>query len=125
VVSQNKGYGLMSSINTVVISGRIAAPPEYNQLDSGHTVVSFNIGVEHFNKKAGESRVVWIKCQAWDKIADYIQKYFEKGEKVVVQGELDARTFETNGQNVKTVFVTIAKIEKHWKKKEDTQGNGG
>ena len=82
-------------INNVVLMGRLTATPVLNQTTGGALVTSFSIAVDRRFKRQGEERQTdFINCVAWQKTAEFISKYFKKGEAIAITGEIQTRKYE-------------------------------
>lgn len=88
-------------LNVIVIQGRLAADPEMRQTTTGKSVCTFRIACDRGRKDAnGNSQTDWIPCTAWEKTAEFIYKYFQKGSMIAVDGRLQSRQYQDkNGQN--------------------------
>lgn len=88
-------------LNVIAIQGRLAAAPEMRQTTTGKRVCTFRIACDRGRKDAnGNSQTDWIPCTAWEKTAEFIYKYFQKGSMIAVDGRLQSRQYQDkNGQN--------------------------
>ena len=88
-------------LNVIAIQGRLAADPEMRQTTTGKRVCTFRIACDRGRKDAnGNSQTDWIPCTAWEKPAEFIYKYFQKGSMIAVDGRLQSRQYQDkNGQN--------------------------
>ena len=83
----------MSAINNITIVGRLVKDPIVRELsDKAHKVTLFSVAVAKPNK-ADKNNAIFIDCKAWDNSGDFVGKYFKKGDKIAVQGELDTSTY--------------------------------
>lgn len=96
-------------LNNVVLMGRLTATPVLNQTTGGALVTSFSIAVDRRLKRQGEERQTdFINCVAWQKTAEFISKYFKKGDPIAIQGELQTRKYtDKDGNNRVAVEVVI------------------
>lgn len=96
-------------MNTIVIMGRITKTPELKTTNSGVAVTSFNVAVERNYAPQGQERVTdFIPVVAWKKTAEFITRYFQKGQMIAVQGELQTREYTDQYGGKKKVFEVIA-----------------
>lgn len=88
-------------LNVIAIQGRLAADPEMRQTTTGKRVCTFRIACDRGRKDAnGNSQTDWIPCTAWEKTAEFIYKYFQKGSMIAIDGRLQTRQYQDkNGQN--------------------------
>ena len=81
----------MSSLNKATIIGRVGSDPEVRYLENGNTVAKFSIATsESYTNKAGEKveNTEWHRIEAWDKLAQIIEKYVKKGSLLYVEGKI-------------------------------------
>jgi single-strand DNA-binding protein len=84
--------------NKVQLIGNLGNNPEIITLESGKKVAKFSIATNENYKNAQGEKVTdtqWHNVVAWNKTAEIIEKYFEKGNEVAVEGKLTSRTYET------------------------------
>lgn len=88
-------------LNVVAIMGSLARDPELRQTTTGKSVASFRIACDRGRKDAnGQSQADWLDVVAWDRTAEFICKYFQKGSMIAVDGRLQSRQYQDkNGQN--------------------------
>ena len=89
-------------INNVLLMGRLTRDPELRHTDSGKAVVNFNIAVD--SGWGEKKKTDFINCVAWNKTAEFIEKYFIKGQMIAVVGRISTRTWE--GQDGKKNYAT-------------------
>ena len=89
----------MASLNKVILIGNLTKDPELKQTPSGTSVVSFSVGVSRKYSGADGSRETdFINIVAWKGTAEFIAKYFRKGNGISIVGSLQVRSYESNGQ---------------------------
>ena len=86
----------MASFNKVVLMGHLTGAPELRQTQSGQSVTSFSIGVNRRFAKEGEQNVDFINVVAWKEKAEFISRYFVKGDPILICGQLQTRTWNDN-----------------------------
>ena len=88
------------AINNVVLTGRLARDPEIKQTQSGVSVCNFCIAVDRQYKSGEEKICDFINCVAWRGTADFVSKWFHKGEGIGVTGSIQTRKWVTeSGEN--------------------------
>lgn len=81
------------AINSAVLMGRLTAEPELKTTTNGKFVLSFTLAVDRpFSKDTTD----FINCVAWSQTADFISKYFSKGDMMGITGSIQTRKYETN-----------------------------
>lgn len=102
------------SLNRVQLLGNVGKDPEVRYLDSGVCVAQFSLATttKGYTSKSGTQvpeRTEWHNIVAWRGIAQVIEKYVRKGDKLYVEGELRYRTYE--GQDGVNRHITEIYIE--------------
>lgn len=96
----------MNSFNGI---GRIVNNLELKNTNNGNSVCQFTIAI---NEGYGDKeRTDFIDCVAWNKRAESICKYCDKGVKVAVEGKLQTDTYEKEGKKIKTTKVLVNEIQ--------------
>lgn len=91
----------MAGINKVIIIGRLGQDPEMKAVGQGATVTRLNVATsENWVDKNGQKqeRTEWHRITVWGKLAEICGKYLAKGRQVYVEGKLQTRSWEDNGQ---------------------------
>lgn len=92
------------AINCCVIQGRFTKDPELRTTKSDKSVVSFTIAVNGHR----DGDVTFVDCTAWNGTAEFISKYFQKGQEIVVRGEIAQREWTTkDGENRKRTEINV------------------
>ena len=88
----------MASFNKVILVGNMTADPELKQTTSGTSVCSFSIAVNRRFTKAeqGQQTVDFINIVAWSQRAEFVSRYFKKGNPILICGQLQTRTWTDN-----------------------------
>ena len=96
-------------LNSIVIMGRLTATPELKTTNSGISVTSFTVAVDRrFQKQGEEKQTDFLNVVAWRQAADFVCKYFNKGDMIAVQGELQTRRYEDKDGNKRTATEIVA-----------------
>ena len=82
----------MASLNKVILIGYMVADPELKQTGGGVQVCSFRIGVGR--KMSKENVSDFIDIVAWRQAAEFVSRYFKKGQPIQVVGSLQGRGWE-------------------------------
>lgn len=109
-------------MNKVVLMGRLARDPDTRYTATKNMPVAmFTLAVNRRFAKQGEERQAdFINVVAWDKTAEFVSKYFKKGQQVGVIGRLQTRNYDD--KDGKKVYVTEVVAEETYfadSKKED------
>ena len=96
-------------INSVVLVGRLTKDVELRKTQSGLSVASFTVACDRRlsqeQKNNGEQSADFISCVAWRGSADFLGNYAHKGDTVGVEGRLQTRSYDRDGQRVYVVEV--------------------
>ena len=94
--------------NLVVLTGRLTADPELKTTPNGTNVTTFAIAVERRYRSGEERQTDFINIVAWQKTAEFITKYFKKGNLIGIEGSIQTRRYQDKNGNNRTVFEVIA-----------------
>ena len=96
-------------LNSCTIQGRLAADPQLRQTTSGKSVCSFRVAcTRNFGK---DPETDWLDCVAWGQTGDFVSKYFQKGEQILLQGSIQTRQYQDkNGNNRKAVEINTERV---------------
>jgi single-strand DNA-binding protein len=87
------------------MTGRMTRDPEVKTTQSGVSVCNFTIAVDRNHQKSGQPRVSdFVSVVAWRNDADFIVKYFHKGDMIAVVGELQSRKYTAKDGTEHTVW---------------------
>lgn len=95
-------------INVSVLTGRLVRDPEMKQTQSGVPVVSFCVAVERRGKSGEDRQTDFINIIAWRSTAEFVAKYFHKGDMIGVQGSIQTRKYQDRDGNNRTAFEIVA-----------------
>lgn len=98
----------MAAFNEVILMGRLCAEPELKQTPSGVSVVSVSLAVDRKGTSGEDKKCDFINIVAWRQTAEFINKYFSKGSPILVRGELQSRSFESQGQKRSVTEVVVS-----------------
>ena len=83
------------ALNHITIMGRLTKEPELRQTQSGKAVANFTLAVDRdYAEKGAERQTDFIDCVAWRGTAEFVDKYFGRGQMAVVSGRLQIRDWE-------------------------------
>ena len=88
----------MASFNKVILIGNMTADPELKQTTGGVSVCSFSIAVNRRFAKADQAQqnVDFINIVTWRQQAEFVSRYFKKGNPILICGQLQTRTWNDN-----------------------------
>ena len=100
----------MASFNKVILIGNMTADPELKQTTSGVSVCSFSIAVNRRFKSEDGQNTDFINIVAWRQSAEFVSRYFKKGNPILVCGQLQTRNY-TDSQGQKRYVTEVVADE--------------
>jgi single-strand DNA-binding protein len=112
-------------INKVILVGNVGADPDYRALDGGNRVVRLRLATtEKFKTNDGTKELTeWHNIEAWQNLADIIDKWVKKGDKLYVEGSIRTRTYKDKDGADKFSTSIIAKEIKFLSPKDAPKEN--
>ena len=111
-------------LNVAVVMGRLVADPELRHTPNDVAVTSFTLAVDRSYVKSGAERQVdFIDIVAWRNTADFICKYFRKGQMMAVHGSIQTRTYTDSNGAKRKAFEIVADDVNFADSKRDNGGN--
>jgi len=99
-------------LNLVILHGRVARDIEIRTTPGGKRYCRFPVAVDRPPTKDGERKADFPGVVAWERTADFIEKYFHKGKEIIVTGRLQTGSYEKDdGSKVYTTDVVADRIE--------------
>ena len=88
-------------LNKVMLIGHLSKNPELKYTPAGAAVASFSLATnESYKDKSGNevSKTEWHRLVVWNKQAEIAAEYLKKGAQIFVEGKLQTRSWEKDGQ---------------------------
>lgn len=104
----------MAGVNKVIIIGRLGNDPEMKAVGQGATVTRLSVATsENWVDKGGQKqeRTEWHRIVVWGKLAEICGKYLSKGRQVYVEGRLQTRSWEDNGQKKYSTEIVASTVQ--------------
>lgn len=96
-------------LNVVALMGRLTADPELKRTGTDIAVTSFSIAVDRRFVRQGEERQAdFINIVCWRQTAEFVCKYFRKGDMIALNGSIQTRRYEDSQGNKRTAFEVVA-----------------
>lgn len=96
-------------LNKIIIHGRLTRDPELRYTQSQTPVASFTVAVDRdYTDQSGSRETDFIDCVAWRSGAEFVSKYFHKGQMILVEGRLTSRKWEDRDGNKRTSWEIVA-----------------
>lgn len=110
--------------NLVVLTGRLTADPELKTTNSGLSVTSFSVAVDRRYKSGEERQTDFINIVAWRQQAEFVAKYFKKGNLIGIEGSIQTRKYTDKNGNNRTAFEVVANNVQFVESKRDAAASG-
>ena len=95
-------------MNKVILKGRLTATPELKRTATDIYVTDFSIAV---NRRFNKEQTDFINCQAWRQTAEFITKYFTKGQEILVVGELHIEKWVKDDETRYSTRVLVDEVD--------------
>lgn len=92
-------------LNKAVLMGRLTADPEQRVTPSGISVTRFSIAVD---RRFDKEKTDFINIVAWRQTAEFVTKYFSKGDMIAVAGSIQTDSYTDKDGNKRTSFEIVA-----------------
>lgn len=110
-------------LNVAVLMGRLTGDPEIRVTPDGKKVASFSVACDRdFKNRDGERQTDFLNIVAWEKTAEFLEKYFHKGDLISIEGRIQARQYQDRNGNNRTAVEIVARNVFFAGGKKDTEG---
>lgn len=111
-------------MNKVILIGRFVRDPEIRYTTNDRCCANFSIAVDRKYKQEGQQDADFLRVIAWGKTAEFIEKYFRQGMKIVIEGRIQTGKYTNKeGQTVYTTDVVAESVEFAESKSAASNGN--
>ena len=106
----------MSSVNKVILIGNVGSDPDVRYLDRGVAIANFNLatterGYTMQNGTQVPDKTDWHAIVLWRNLAEWAERNIRRGMKLYVEGKLQTRTWEKDGQRRSKTEVIAENIQ--------------
>ena len=110
MVCQNFKEDKMASLNKALLIGNVGQDPELRYTPDQTPVTNFSIAVNYRRKTNGQSQdeTEWFNIICFSKIAENVNQYLTKGQRVYVEGRFQSREYEDQDGTKRKVYEIIA-----------------
>ena len=99
-------------MNSVQLVGRLTRDPDVRYTDGGTTVARFTLAVDRRFKKDGGDEADFISCVAFGKTAEFLEKWFRKGQHLGLTGRIQTGSYvNQEGTKIYTTDVVTENVE--------------
>ena len=116
-------------MNKVILMGRLTADPELRQTTGGISSCRFTVAVNRpfVDKNTGQRQADFITCMAWRQTAEFVTRYFRKGNMICVEGNLRTGSYQDRNHQDVTHYTTDVYVDnvEFTGSKYESGSNGG
>lgn len=101
-------------MNKVILIGRVGKDPDVKQISDTFTVAALSLATnKRYKDKDGQKqeKTEWHQIKAFNNVAVLFQNYVKKGDLIAVEGEIETRTWEKNGENRYSTEIIVNNLE--------------
>lgn len=110
-------------VNSMILQGRLTADIQLKHTQSDVPYTEFTTAWSEKYKDA-ETRC-FLRCKAWRHTAEFLNRYFRKGQEIVIQGRLVTEQWETDGDKKSRTICLVDKVNFSGKKADSGDMGGG
>lgn len=109
--------------NKVILVGRLTAVPELRQTGGGTSVTNFTLAVDRKYSRGSEKQTDFLSIVAWRQTAEFICQYFTKGNAILIEGELQTRSWTDSQGNKRYATEVVADEARFCEAKGNSETN--
>ena len=100
------------SINKIILVGNVGRDPDIQVTQAGTKVAHLSLATSRRIPKNGavEERTDWHRLTVWDRLAELVEDYVRKGDRLYVEGRMEYDSFEREGVTVPTAEVQVREL---------------
>ena len=107
-------------LNRAILMGRLTRDPELKQTPNNVSVATFSLAVDrNYQSDKDNKQTDFINIVAWRHTAEFVNKYFKKGQLVAVEGSIQSRSYQGKDGNNRTAFEVVSDQVYFAEKKQD------
>ena len=91
-------------MNNIIIMGRLTDNPELRKTPNDISVTSFSVAVNRAYSNGSDRQADFFNCVAWRGTAEFISKYFAKGQMIAIEGSMQSRRYDDRDGNKRTAW---------------------
>lgn len=100
------------SINKIILVGNVGRDPDIQVTQSGTKVAHLSLATSRRIPRNGavEERTDWHRLTVWDRLAELVEDYVRKGDRLYVEGRMEYDSFERDGATIPTAEVQVREL---------------
>lgn len=113
-------------MNKVILMGRLTADPEvrYTQGENPMAIARYTLAVNRRFKRNGEQEADFIRCIAFGKQAEFVEKYLKRGIQILIAGRIQTGSY-TNKDGAKVYTIDVVVEEHNFTESKSSQNHSG
>ena len=111
-------------INKVILQGRLVKDIELKHVGSDN-IANTEFTVAWSEKYKDKETKCFLRCKAWRSTAEFLEKYFSKGQEIVIEGRMATDEWEDNGEKKSRTICEVEKVHFCGSKSENGSKNTG
>lgn len=112
-------------MNHAALIGRLTADPELKTTSSGIATTRFSLAVDRaYTRQGEESQTDFINIVAWRQTAEFICRYFSKGQRIALTGRIQTGSYTDRDGKKRYTFDVVAENVEFCETKKDRSGSG-
>ncbi len=108
-------------LNNTILQGRLVREPELKKTRSEVSYCDFTVAWSEAYNEIEKEYKCFLRCKAWRGTADFLCKYFKKGQDLLVEGKLLTEEWEADGERKRHTVLLVEKIHFCGKKEATSQ----
>lgn len=101
----------VKAMNKAILCGRLTADPELRQTQGGVSCCRFTVAVNRKYNKDAHPQADFISCTAWRQTAEFVSKWFSKGQPILVEGSLRTGSYTDKNHSDVTHYTTDVLVD--------------
>ena len=99
-------------MNKAILMGRLVRNPEGKTTPNGIPTCRFTVAIDRSYRKEGEERQAdFLDCVAWRGTAEFVGRYFQKGNRILLVGSIQTRSWEKDGVKRHATEIIVDEVE--------------
>ena len=98
-------------MNKTILVGRLTKDIELKRNQGGSAMVNFNVAVNRKVSTGEKPQADFISCVAWNKTAELMAQYLNKGAQIGIDGRIHTRSYDKNGTRIYVTEVVAERVE--------------
>lgn len=100
------------SLNKVMLIGNVGADPEIRRTQSGTKVANLSLATSRRIPRGDEweEATDWHRLTVWDRLADVVEQYVQKGDRLYAEGTVEYGSYERDGQTIHTTSIVVREL---------------